>query len=246
MAGRKVAVVTGASSGIGEATARQLVADGFEVVIGARRAERLESLAAEIGARPLPLDVTSDDSVASFCRAIPACDVLVNNAGGALGLDPVEDADLSQWQDMFDTNVLGVVRMTKALLPALERSGDGIVIVIGSIAGFEPYEGGAGYNAAKHAVRAMRQVLRYELLGRPVRVCEIDPGMVDTEFSLVRFAGDADRAAKVYDGMTPLTAQDVAECVAFVASRPAHVNIDQLVLMARDQASARRVDRRVG
>jgi NADP-dependent 3-hydroxy acid dehydrogenase YdfG len=171
---------------------------------------------------------------------------LVNNAGGALGLDPVEDADLSQWQDMFDTNVLGVVRMTKALLPALERSGDGIVIVIGSIAGFEPYEGGAGYNAAKHAVRAMRQVLRYELLGRPVRVCEIDPGMVDTEFSLVRFAGDADRAAKVYDGMTPLTAQDVAECVAFVASRPAHVNIDQLVLMARDQASARRVDRRVG
>src|SRR5206468_1457049 len=149
-------------------------------------------------------------------------------------------ADLDQWRSMYETNVIGVVRMTKALLPALEASGDGMVIVIGSIAGFEPYEGGAGYNAAKHAVRAARTVLRYELLGRPVRVCEIDPGMVDTEFSLVRFGGDAERAAQVYEGMVPLYADDVAECVSFVASRPSHVNIDQIVVQARDQASARR------
>ncbi len=144
---------------------------------------------------------------------------------------------------MWDSNVLGVLRMTKGLLPALEADGAGMVIVIGSIAGFEPYEGGAGYNAAKHAVRALRTVLRYELLGRPVRVCEIDPGMAETEFSVVRFDGDAERAAQVYAGVTPLTAEDVAECVSFVATRPAHVNIDQLVVQCRDQASAKRVAR---
>jgi len=238
-----VAVVTGASSGIGEATARRLVADGFDLVIGARRVDRLEALAAEIGARAMPLDVTDDRSVAEFCATVPECRVLVNNAGGALGMDPVEQADLSQWREMYESNVLGVVRMTKALLPALAASGDGMVVVIGSIAGFEPYEGGAGYNAAKHGVRAVRTVLRYELLGRPVRVCEVDPGMVETEFSLVRFAGDQVRAAAVYEGMTPLSAADVAECVAFVVTRPPHVNIDQLVVMARDQAAARRVAR---
>jgi NADP-dependent 3-hydroxy acid dehydrogenase YdfG len=241
---RGVAVVTGASSGIGEATARRLAADGFEVVVGARRTDRLEALAAECGAKALPLDVTDDASVAEFCAAVPDCRVLVNNAGGALGMDPVEQADLSQWREMYEANVLGVVRMTKGLLPALEASGDGIVVVVGSIAGFEPYEGGAGYNAAKHAVRAARTVLRYELLGRPVRVCEVDPGMVETEFSLVRFGGDEARAAAVYEGMTPLSAGDVAECIAFVVSRPPHVNIDSLVVMARDQAAARRVARR--
>ncbi|MHB8464479.1 MAG: SDR family NAD(P)-dependent oxidoreductase [Acidimicrobiales bacterium] len=238
-----VAVVTGASSGIGAATARRLAKDGFEVVVGARRIDRLNALADEIGGRALPLDVTDDASVAAFCAQVPACQVLVNNAGGALGMDPVEHADLTQWQAMYDSNVLGVLRMTKALLPALEADGRGIVIVIGSIAGFEPYEGGAGYNAAKHAVRALRTVLRYELLGRPVRVCEVDPGMAETEFSVVRFDGDAARASKVYEGMTPLNADDVAECIAFVASRPPHVNIDQLVVQARDQASARRVAR---
>ena len=243
MTGRGIAVVTGASSGIGEASARQLASAGFEVILGARRFDRLTKLAESIGGRAMELDVTDDASVAAFCASIPQCNVLVNNAGGALGLDPVVTADLGQWQAMYDTNVLGVLRMTKGLLPALEASGDGMVIVIGSIAGLEPYEGGAGYNAAKHAVRAARTVLRYELLGRPVRVCEIDPGMVETEFSLVRFDGDADRAAKVYEGMTPLTADDVAECVVFVATRPPHVNIDQLVVQARDQASARRVNR---
>jgi NADP-dependent 3-hydroxy acid dehydrogenase YdfG len=244
MTDRGVAVVTGASSGIGAATARRLAADGFDVVVGARRADRLAEVASAIGARALPLDVADDDSVAAFCAQVPECRVLVNNAGGALGLDSVEQADLAQWATMYESNVLGVVRMTRALLPAIEASGDGIVIVIGSIAGLEPYEGGAGYNAAKHAVRAARTVLRYELLGRPVRVCEIDPGMVETEFSLVRFAGDQERADAVYAGLTPLTAEDVADCVAFVAERPSHVNIDQLVVMARDQGSARRAARR--
>ena len=238
-----VAVVTGASSGIGAATARRLAKDGFEVVVGARRLDRLVPLAEEIGGRAIQLDVTDDASVAAFVAQVPVCQVLVNNAGGALGLDSVEHADLDKWQAMWDSNVLGVVRMTQGLLPALEADGAGMVIVIGSIAGFEPYEGGAGYNAAKHAVRAMRTVLRYELLGRPVRVCEIDPGMAETEFSLVRFDGDAARAAQVYAGMTPLTAEDVAECVSFVATRPAHVNIDQLVVQCRDQASAKRVAR---
>jgi NADP-dependent 3-hydroxy acid dehydrogenase YdfG len=239
-----VAVVTGASSGIGAATARHLAAAGFEVVVGARRADRLAAVAGEIGARALPLDVTSDASVAAFCAEVGSCRVLVNNAGGALGMDPVESGDLAQWQAMYDANVLGVLRMTKGLLPALEASGDGVVVVIGSIAGLEPYEGGAGYNAAKAGAHALRQVLRYELLGRPVRVCEIDPGMAETEFSLVRFAGDAERAAKVYEGVTPLTADDVAECVTFAVTRPSHVNIDQMIILARDQASARRVARR--
>lgn len=243
MTDRGVAVVTGASSGFGEATARRLAADGFEVVAGARRVDRIEVLAKEINGRALPLDVTDDGSVAKFCDAVGSCRLLVNNAGGALGMDAVESADIEQWRTMYESNVLGVLRMTKALLPALEASGDGIVIVIGSIAGLEPYEGGAGYNAAKHAVRALRQVLRYELLGRPVRVCEIDPGMAETEFSVVRFEGDTERAAKVYEGMTPLVADDIAECVSFVASRPPHVNIDQMMVMARDQASARRVFR---
>jgi len=242
---RGVAVVTGASSGIGAATARRLAADGFEVIVGARRLDRLAKVAADIGARALPLDVTDDDSVAAFCAEVPLCHVLVNNAGGALGMDAVADADLAQWQSMYDTNVLGVLRMTKSLLPAIEATGDGMVIVIGSVAGLEAYEGGAGYNAAKFGVRALRTVLRYELLGRPVRVCEIDPGMAETEFSIVRFAGDEDKAAKVYEGMTPLTAEDVADCISWVATRPAHVNIDQLVVQARDQASPKRVNRRV-
>ena len=243
MAGRGVAVVTGASSGIGAATAARLGKAGFDVVVGARRIDRLRDLAAAWGARALPLDVTDDESVASFAAAVPECRVLINNAGGALGMDAFADADIDKWRWMFDANVLGTVRMTRALLPALEASGDGIVVVVGSIAGFEPYEGGAGYNAAKSAERSARQVLRYELLGRPVRVCEVDPGMVETEFSVVRFDGDTARAAQVYAGMTPLSADDVAECIEFVVTRPSHVNIDEMVIMSRDQASARRVHR---
>jgi len=240
----RTAVVTGASSGIGASTARALAVDGWDVVIGARRVDRIDALAAEIGGRAHRLDVTDAASVDAFVASVGDCRLLVNNAGGALGLSSIADADERQWRAMYDTNVLGVLRMTQGLLPALEASGDGQVVTIGSIAGYEPYPGGAGYNAAKFAVRAFMGVLRQELLGRPVRVCEIDPGMVETEFSLVRFDGDADRAAAVYAGVEPLSADDVAECVRWVAARPAHVNIDQLVVLARDQAGARQVHRR--
>lgn len=241
-----VAVVTGATSGIGEATARHLAKDGFDVVIGARREERLRAVAGEIGARWCALDVADPASVDRFCAAVPECRVLVNNAGGAIGLDRVEQADESDWQTMYDVNVLGTLRMTQRLLPALESSGDGHVVVVGSIAGQEPYVGGGGYNAAKFAQRALARVLRMELLGRPVRVSEIEPGMVDTEFSTVRFRGDAARAAAVYEGMTPLSADDVAECIAFVVGRPPHVNIDTVVMLARDQSGATTVHRRSG
>lgn len=241
---RGTAVVTGASSGIGAATAARLAAEGFDVVVGARRLDRLEEVAARIGGRALPLDVTDPASVTAFCEQLDECRLLVNNAGGALGLDPVAEADDERWRRMYDTNVLGVMRMIRELLPRLIASGDGHVITIGSIAALEPYPGGAGYNAAKAAVDAVMRVLRQELLGLPVRVTEIDPGMVDTEFSLVRFGGDADRAARVYEGMTPLTADDVADCVAFAATRPSRVNIDRIVVLARDQAGARLVHRR--
>lgn len=244
MSGRGTAVVTGASSGIGEATARRLAAEGFEVVVGARRLERLRAVATAIGARALPLDVTDPASVAAFCDAVGPCRVLVNNAGGALGLTPVAEADEAEWRTMYETNVLGTVRMTRALLPVLEASGDGHVVTVGSIAGREAYPGGAGYNAAKFGVRAVMQALRLELLGRPVRLSEVDPGMVDTEFSTVRFHGDRQRAEQVYKGMTPLTADDVADCIAFVVTRPSHVNVDSLLVMPRDQATATTVHRR--
>jgi NADP-dependent 3-hydroxy acid dehydrogenase YdfG len=242
-AARPVAVVTGASGGIGAATARRLAAEGFEVVLGARRVDRLEAIAREIGGRALALDVTDDASVAAFAAQVPEVAVLVNNAGGALGTDQVVDADLDGWRWMFEANVLGVVRVTNALIDRLEASGDGRVVVIGSIAGFEIYPGGGGYIAAKHAVSAVTKTLRLELLGRPVRVTEIQPGMVETDFSRVRFGGDEEAAAKVYAGMTPLVADDIADVVAFVATRPWHVNIDEVVVRPRDQASARDVHR---
>jgi NADP-dependent 3-hydroxy acid dehydrogenase YdfG len=240
---RGTAVVTGASSGIGAATARQLADHGFDVVVGARRLDRLHAVADPIGARVLPLDVTDTASVDAFAAQVADCRVLVNNAGGAWGLESIADADDEHWRWMYDANVMGVMRMTRALLPKLVASGDGHVITIGSIAGWEPYPGGAGYNAAKAGVRSLMSVLRQELLGRPVRVTEIDPGMVETEFSVVRFDGDSARAAKVYEGVTPLTADDVAECVAFAATRPSHVNIDSMIVLARDQAGARQVHR---
>lgn len=240
---RPVAVVTGASSGIGAATAAALSATGYDVVVGARRVERLAEVAESCGATAYPLDVTDDASVAQFVARLERCDVLVNNAGGALGADPVAQADLEGWRWMYETNVLGTLRMTKALLPLLLASGDGQVINIGSVAAREPYRGGAGYNAAKHGVAALTRVLRIELLGEPVRVCEIDPGMVETEFSLVRFEGDQEKADAVYAGVTPLTAEDVAETVRWVATRPAHVNIDQILMLARDQSSAQVVHR---
>lgn len=241
------AVITGASSGIGAATARALSRVGFSVILGARRVERINELAASLGpkAKGHPLDVTDAASVAAFSDAVgPECRVLVNNAGGALGQERIAESDESKWRTMYETNVLGTLRMTQALLGRLIASEDGVVVNIGSVAAFEPYVGGAGYNAAKHAERAMTDVLRLELLGQPVRVSEIDPGLVETEFSLVRFAGDEERAAAVYEGMTTLTAEDIAEVVAFVVTRPSHVDIDQVVVRPRDQARVWLVNRR--
>lgn len=237
----RVAVVTGASSGIGEATVVALVEAGFRVVAGARREERLRQLAARAGCAWARLDVTDQGSVDAFAAGLDSCAVLVNNAGGALGVDPVEAADLDRYARMYETNVLGLVRMTRGLLPLLEAA-EGHVVTIGSIAGFETYPGGGGYTAAKHAARALTRTLRIELLGRPVRVTEVAPGLVETEFSLVRL-GDRERARAVYAGMTPLRAEDVADCVVWAVTRPAHVDVDEIVVRPRDQATATRVHR---
>ena len=245
MTSHKVAVVTGASSGIGEATARALAAAGYTVYLGARRLDRLRAIAADIGGHALALDVADAASVQAFATALPAhVHVLVNNAGGALGLAPVAEFDEAQWLAMFQSNVLGLARMTRALHGRLLASGDGHVVNIGSIAGFETYSGGAGYTAAKHAVRAISETLRLEWLGQPMRVTEIDPGLVETEFSLVRFAGDAERASKVYADTRPLTAGDIADAVVWATTRPAHVNVDQIVIRPTDQARADKVFRR--
>ena len=240
----KTAVVTGASAGIGAATARGLARVGFSVVVGARRMERLEPLAAEIGGRAVRLDVADAASVERFAAEVPACDLLVNNAGAAYGTDRIEDALDERWLAMYQTNVLGVLRMTRALLPALLASGDGHVVNLGSIAGFETYAGGAGYTASKHALRALTRTLRLELLGQPVRVTEIAPGLVETEFSRVRLFGDEERAKAVYRGLDPLTPEDIADCVVWAATRPPHVNIDEIVVRPRDQATATLVHRR--
>jgi NADP-dependent 3-hydroxy acid dehydrogenase YdfG len=239
----KVAAITGASSGIGASAARALAGDGFRVVLGARRLERLEEVAAEVGGEAVALDVADAASVEEFAARLPRCDVLVNNAGGAHGLEPLGEADEDKWRTMYEANVLGTMRMTRALLPLLIESGDGHVVSVTSIAAFEPYCGGAGYNAAKHAQRATFRVLRLELLGEPVRVTEVAPGMVETEFSLVRFGGDEEAAARVYEGMQPLRAEDVAECIRWAVAQPSHVNVDEIVVRPRDQAAATEVHR---
>jgi len=240
-----VAVVTGASAGIGAATARALAAAGFEIVLGARRLDRLEEIAGEIGGRPLSLDVSDGESVRTFVSQVPDVRVLVNNAGGAVGREPVAEADEDAWRWMWEVNFLGTSRVTRAFLPALERSGDGHVVIVGSIAGFEPYAGGAGYTGAKHAERALAKTLRLELLGKPIRVTEVNPGLVGgTEFSVVRFRGDLDRARKVYEGLTPLGPEDVADCIAWAVTRPSHVNVDEIEVRPRDQATATEFHRR--
>ncbi|MGI5145889.1 SDR family oxidoreductase [Plantactinospora sp. CA-294935] len=249
-----VAIVTGASSGIGAATARRLAAEGFSVLAAARRADRLDALVEEIRraggtATAQPCDVTSDESVAELAAAAGKLGgpvtLLVNNAGGARGLDPVELGSVADWQWMYDVNVLGTLRVTQALLPALESSGAGTVVVLSSTAGLIVYEGGGGYAAAKHAQTALAETLRLELCGRPIRVIEIDPGMVRTEeFGLVRFDGDAGRAAAVYAGVAePLVADDVADCIAWCATRPHHVNVDRLVVRPLAQAAQHKVHR---
>ncbi|MCW2496105.1 SDR family NAD(P)-dependent oxidoreductase [Jatrophihabitans sp.] len=246
MSTRGIAVVTGASSGIGAATARRLAAEGYEVVAAARRRERLDELAASTpGIRAVTLDVTSPSSVAALASELPDIAVLVNNAGGAIGTEPIERADPADWQAMFDTNVLGVLRVTQALLPALEAGDGGHVVVTGSIAGHLVYEGGAGYTAAKHGAAALVETLRLELNGRPVRVTEVAPGMVRTEeFSRVRLRGDQAAADRVYAGVeNPLSADDIADCIAFVVTRPAHVNVDLLVVKPLAQAAPHKVAR---
>ncbi|OBH63448.1 SDR family oxidoreductase [Mycobacterium intracellulare] len=240
----RVAVITGASSGIGAATARTLAAQGFHVVAVARRADRIRDLAEEIGGTAIVADVTDEASVDALASKLSRVDVLVNNAGGARGLEPVADADLDHWRWMWETNVIGTLRVTRALLPKLIESGDGLIVTVTSVAALEVYDGGAGYTAAKHGQGALHRTLRGELLGKPVRLTEIAPGAVETEFSLVRFDGDQQRADAVYTGITPLVAADVAEVIGFVASRPAHVDLDLIVMKPRDQASASRFNRR--
>ncbi len=243
---RPLAVVTGASSGIGAATARALAAEGFRLVCAARRTDRVEALARNIDGVAVTCDVTAPADVARLAETVGGrLGVLVNNAGGAFGVDPVQSADADRWRAMYEVNVTGTLQVTKALLPALEATGEGIIVNVGSIAGHLVYEGGAGYTAAKHALAALTETLRLELWDRPVRVCEVAPGMVRTEgFSLVRFGGDRARADQVYEGVKgPLVAEDVAEAIAWVATRPAHVNVDLLVIKPRAQAAPHKVDR---
>jgi NADP-dependent 3-hydroxy acid dehydrogenase YdfG len=240
----RVAVITGASAGFGAAAAAALARDGWDLVLGARRLDRLLGVAEPLGARAVPLDVTDPQSVEAFLAQVERVDCLIANAGGALGSDTIATARDDLWETMYRTNVLGVLRMVRGLLPKLEASGDGIIVVVGSIAGFETYPGGAGYTASKHAVRALTRTLRLELLGKPIRVTELCPGMAETEFSLVRNFGDAERARRVYQGMTPLSADDVAECIRWICSLPPHVNIDEMVVRPRDQATATQVFRR--
>jgi NADP-dependent 3-hydroxy acid dehydrogenase YdfG len=242
------AVVTGASSGIGAATARALAAEGFHVYCAARRTDRVEALAAEIGGTPVTCDVTDADSVAGLAAAVgDSLDVLVNNAGGAFGSTPVAQADTDEWRRMYDVNVIGLMQVTRALLPALLRAHDeaGIICNVGSTAGRIAYEGGAGYTAAKHGTQVVTETLRLELWDQPVRVTEIAPGMVRTdEFALVRFDGDADKAASVYAGVAePLVAEDVADAIAWMVTRPRHVNVDELVIRPRAQAAQHKVHR---
>jgi NADP-dependent 3-hydroxy acid dehydrogenase YdfG len=236
-ASERVAVVTGASAGIGEATARTLAGQGFHVVCVARREAPIKALADDIGGTAIVADVTDDKAVSALAGALDRVDVLVNNAGGARGLEPVAEADLEHWQWMWESNVLGTLRVTRALLPKLIDSGDGLIVTVTSIAAIEIYDGGAGYTAAKHAQGVLHRTLRSELLGMPVRLTEVAPGMVKTDFSLLRFEGDEERAAKVYEGVTPLVAEDVAEVIGFVASRPSHVDLDLIVIRPRDQVS---------
>ncbi|MEU8320433.1 SDR family NAD(P)-dependent oxidoreductase [Nonomuraea sp. NPDC048881] len=243
---QRTAVVTGASGGIGEATARRLAAEGYVVVAGARRRDRLDKLAAEVPSiRPVTLDVTSQESVDALVGSLDRCDVLVNNAGGALGMESVTDGLLDDWQQMYDTNVLGSLRMTQALIPKLVESGDGVLVMLTSTAALVSYEGGGGYCAAKHAQSAMAETLRLELVGQPVRVVEIAPGMVKSEgFAVTRFRGDETAAARVYEGVPdPLSADDVADAIAWCVTRPSHVNIDRLVIRPRAQAAQHKVHR---
>jgi len=253
LAGR-VAVVTGASSGIGWATAMRLASLGAELVVGARRSERLAELCAAITnqggvADGLPLDVADPSSAEAFVREVCArrggLDILINNAGLARGFEPVVEASETDWREMIEANVMGLMRMTRLFLPNLLRRPRGDIVHVGSVAGLQPYARGAAYCASKAAVEAFVEALRLELLGTEVRQLVIEPGLVtDTEFSQVRFHGDRERAQAVYRGLVPLSAGDVADCIAFAVTRPAHVCIQRLLLMPTAQAAVTAVARR--
>ena len=238
---RPVAVVTGASSGIGAATVVALGRLGYWIAAGARRFERVRRVVGESGVA-LPLDVTNLESINAFVGEVKKkfgrIDVLVNNAGLASGLNPIAEARDDEWVDMWEVNVLGLMRMTRACLPLIRKARHGHIVNLGSIAGFETYKGGAGYTASKHAVHAISRTLRLELNGEPIRVTEIEPGMVETEFSLVRFHGDRSAAKAVYQGVKPLVAADIADCIAFAVTRPPHVDIDEIVVRPVAQAAA--------
>ena len=242
-------MVTGASSGIGAATAKALASRGYHVVAGARRVERVRKVVGDSG-DALPLDVTDRGSVDQFVREIEKrhrrIDVLVNNAGGALGVTTVAEAKDDEWITMWQTNVLGLMYVTRACLPLLRKAKHGHIVNLGSIASFETYKGGAGYTAVKHAVRAISRTLRLELNGEPIRVTEVAPGLVETEFSVVRFHGDRQAAKAVYAGIKPLTAEDVADCIVFAVTRPPHVDIDEIVIRPVAQATSYQVARKPG
>ncbi len=250
----RTVLVTGASAGIGAACARAFAGAGARLVLAARRTERLEALAAELRdahgteSRLLELDVRDAEAVATTLGALPAewaeVDVLVNNAGLGLGLAKAYEGSPADWDGMVDTNVKGLLYVTRAVVPGMVARGRGHVVNIGSVAGHEVYPGGAVYCATKHAVAAITKGLRMDLLGTGVRVSTVDPGMVETEFSLVRFQGDRERADRVYAGMTPLVADDVADAVLWCATRPPHVNIDEIIIKPTDQASATLVNRK--
>jgi len=247
---QRIAVVTGASSGIGAATSVRLAEAGYHVVLAARRIDRIEALAAKIQgnggqAEARQLDVTDRPAVDALADSLEHCDVLVCNAGGAMGADPVAEASPDDWLAMYEVNVLGTLHITQALLPKLIDSGDGTIVVMSSTAGFVAYEGGGGYVAAKHGAHAIAATLRLELSGQPVRVIEIAPGMVRTgEFALNRFRGDADKAAAVYAGVAqPLTEDDIADAVTWAVTRPSHFNVDLMVLRPRAQAAQHKVHR---
>ena len=247
---QRTAVITGASSGIGAACAAKLAEAGYRVVLAARRADRVESLASLIRAQggqadARRLDVTDRAAVDAFAESLDCCDVLVSNAGGAVGADTVADSAPADWLVMYQVNVIGTLHMTQALLPRLVASGDAAIVVMSSTAGFVAYEGGGGYVAAKHGEHALVATLRLELSGQPVRVIEIAPGMVRTdEFALNRYRGDAAQAAAVYAGVAqPLTADDIADAVAWTVTRPSHVNIDLMVMRPRAQAAQHKVCR---
>jgi NADP-dependent 3-hydroxy acid dehydrogenase YdfG len=241
--GARTVAITGASAGIGAATARRMAAEGWNVVLGARRLDRLREIARETGGVALELDVRDAGSIARFAADAGSVDALVNNAGMARGLDPLADMKDEHVIEMWETNVLGLLRVTRELLPSIEGSGHGHIVNVGSIAGFETYAGGGGYTASKHAVRAITKTLRLELLGKPVRVTEVNPGLVETEFSMVRFEGDEEKATKPYAGIEPLTADDIADCIAWAMTRPDHVDVDEIVVRPVCQATATQIAR---